>query len=222
MYKYIQISLKAKSSITHSERKSYFDSLWGCYMDKKKGSILKFCNAIGFKPVIADICTNYPYIEGPIVKSPDTYISPNMMLYKALWVDLSNKGILKFVIPLGVEEHPNSVYTYDREEISHKFVQFLSKVYPDIDIEVSYLKSFRYTVKSFVLNLFYQSMNFNDIHYTVECSAHRKLTDKEIDQIYKDMANATDYNWHIEQYYCETCKSYHSDCPYHIEVVYDK
>ena len=42
----------------------------------------------------------------------------------------------------------------------------------------------------FVLNYFYQSMNFEDDIYTVECSGHRMLTDKEIQQIYKDMDGA--------------------------------
>ena len=221
MYKFIEISLKCNHLVSHSERKSYLDSLWGHMPEKKKGSIMKFTTAIGYKPVMWDACSDYPIMHEPTVPTPDTYISPKQMLYKAMWVDLSNKGILKFVVPIGIEEHPNSKYTYNREDICKQFMKFLNKVYPDIIVEMTYLKSFRVTVKTFVLNHFYQNMDFKDDIYTVECSSHRLLTDKEIEKIYKDMYDATEYNWHIEQYFCETCKGYHPHAPYHIEVVYD-
>jgi hypothetical protein len=222
MDKYIQIVMKSDNAVSHSERKSFLKSFYGSTSTRKKGSIQKFCNAIGFKPVIDDYMTDYPVIHSAVVKSPDTYTTPDMLFYKAMWVDLSKNGIVKFVVPMGKEEHPDSQYSYNHEDICKQFVKYLKKVYPNVQIEVSYLKSFRYTVKTFVLNYFYQSMNFEDDIYTVECSGHRMLTDKEIEQIYKDMDGATNYKWHIDQYFCETCKHWHADAPYHIEVVYDR
>lgn len=220
--KYIQILMKSYNNVSHNERKAYLNSLWGSPSNKKKGSIMKFCTSIGFKPVMYDICTDYPIVHEPTIEMPENYTNPEQMLYKALWVDMENKGIVKFVVPIGDEKHFVSKYTYNREDICKQFVKFLKKVYPNIQIEMTYLESFRYTVKTFVLNHFYQCMDFKDSSYTVECSAHRLLTNKEIEKIYQDMDGATDYKWHIEQFYCETCKAYHSHAPYHIEVVYER
>ena len=59
----------------------------------------------------------------PQVDTPDSYKSPMDMLYNAMWVDLSKHGIVKFVVPFGIEEHPISKYSYNREEICKKFVR---------------------------------------------------------------------------------------------------
>lgn len=222
MNKYIQITMKSNDFVSHNERKAYLKSFYGSTSERKKGSIQKFCNAIGFKPVMDDYMSDYPIIHTAVVESPDTYTTPEMLLYKSIWVDLSKNGIVKFVVPMGKEEHPDSHYSYTHEELCKQFVKFMKKIYPTVNIEMTYISSFRYTVKTFVLNYFYQSMNFKDDIYTVECSSHRLLTDKEMEQIYKDMDGATEYKWHIEQFYCETCKSYHTHAPYHIEVVYDR
>ena len=222
MSKYIQIVMKSNSFVSHIERKAYLHSLYGSVYDKKKGSIQKFCNAIGFKPVMDDYVSDYPVVIPAEVKTPDTYTTPEMLFYKAIWVDLSKNGIVKFVVPMGIEVHPNNKYSYNHEDICKQFVKFMKKIYPSVNIEMSYINSFRYTVKTFVLNHFYQSMNFKDDAFTVECSSHRLLTEKEMEQIYKDMDGATEYKWHIEQFYCETCQSYHPHAPYHIEVVYDR
>ena len=55
--KYIQILMKSYNNVSHNERKAYLNSLWGSPSNKKKGSIMKFCTSIGFKPVMYDICT---------------------------------------------------------------------------------------------------------------------------------------------------------------------
>lgn len=178
--------------------------------------------AIGFGPVTMDIYSEYPVAIPAQVQTPQMYNSPKEMLFNAMWVSMGKYGILKFVIPIGTESHPNSNFTYDRVEIANKFANFLRKVYPDLQIEVSYLEKFKYSVKTFVLNFFYQSMNFTEDIYTVECSAHRLLNEKELQKIYRDMDGATTYKWHIEQFFCETCKQHHPDAPYHIEVVYDR
>ena len=222
MYQFIQISLTSDDVVYHEERKNYLRSLWGNHFEHKKGFIAKFSGAIGFTPVMLDYCSNYPYLIEPQVETPDSYKSPMDMLYNAMWVDLSKHGIVKFVVPFGIEEHPISKYSYNREEVCKKFVNFLSKIYPNLHIEVTYLKSFKYSAKTFIQNYFYQSMDFNDNSCTVECSSHRLLTDKEIQKMYKDMEGSTTYKWHINQFYCETCKSYHPDSPYHIEIVYEK
>lgn len=219
---YIQISLKSNNKVSHSERKSYLKSFYGSCYDKKKGSITKFCTSIGFKPVMDDYHSEYPILHPAVVKSPDTYTSPEDMFYKGIWVDLTSNGVFKFVVPVGSEIHPDFKYSYNRENICRQFVKFLNKVYPNLIVEFSIIPSFRYTVKTFVLNHFYQCMDFKDDSFTVECSSHRMLTDKEIRQIYKDMSGTTEYDWHIEQFFCETCKGYHPNAPYHIEVVYDE
>lgn len=222
MNKFIQITLKSENIVTHIQRKDFLHSFYGDVYKHKKGMIYKFNGSIGFKPVVDDICSEYPIVHTAEVESPSTYISPEMMFYKAMWVDLDKHNIVKFVVPFGVEEHPISKYSYNRETICKQFVKFLQKVYPNIVVEMTYLESFRYTVKTFVLNHFYQSMDFKDNCYTVECSAHRMLTEKEIEKIYQDMNGAAEYKWHIEQFYCDTCKGYHPHAPYHIEVVYDR
>lgn len=219
---YIQISLKSNNKVSHIERKKYLKSFYGSVYDKKKGSVTKFCTSIGFKPVMDDYHTDYPIIHPAEIKSPDTYVSPEDMLYRHIWVDLSSNGVLKFVVPMGEQVHPNKKYSYSHKDICEQFVKFLNKVYPNLKVEMKIVDSFRYTVKTFVLNFIYQNLDFKDDCYTVECSSHRLLSEQEIQQIYKDMQGTTEYNWHIEQYYCETCKGYHPHAPYHIEVVYDR
>ena len=54
MDKYIQIVMKSDNAVSHSERKSFLKSFYGSTSARKKGSIQKFCNAIGFKPVMDD------------------------------------------------------------------------------------------------------------------------------------------------------------------------
>lgn len=217
---YIQINLKSKNKVSHEERLSYINSLFGSHYEQKKGMITKFNNAYHFKDVVDDSFSKFPTIIPAKVETPESYISPESLLFKTLWVDLSKNGIVKFLIRVGTEEHPISKYSYDREEISKQFVQFLSKVYPDITIEMTTVNSFRYTVQTFVLNHLYLNLDRESDKYTVECASHRLLTDKEKENIYKKLAGFTNYEWSIEQFFCKTCESYDKKTPYHIEVAY--
>ena len=221
MSKHIQISLTAKNDVAHEQRKAYLHSLYGNMREKKKGAICKFCGSIGFKPVLCDPYTEFPILREPKISSPDSYITPEQMLYNALNVNLANNGIINFTVPIGVETHPVAKYSYDREEICKKFAKFLEKVYPDAVVGVSFVEDFEMSVKDFVLDHFYQNMDFDDDIYTVECSSHRLLTEKEIEEIYQDIGDAIKYGWKIDQFYCETCKNHNPDAPYHIMVAYD-
>jgi hypothetical protein len=174
-----------------------------------------------FKNVVDDWHTANPTIYPAKVKSPDNYIAPQMLFFKHMWVDLSPNGIVKFVVPMGFEKHFIDDYSYEHKDICEKFVRFLEKVYPDTNIEMTYLENFEYSAKDFVLNNFYQSLDFEEDLYTVECSSHRLLTEEEIQEIYEILNACLRYGWKISQYYCEVCKEYHPDAPYHIEIEYE-
>jgi hypothetical protein len=222
MHKYIQISLTSANDVTHAQRKAYLSSLYGSVYKRKKGIVFKFCGSIGFKPVLYDPYSEFPILIDPEVDSPNSYIDPEKMLYDALHVNLAKNGIVNFTVPVGIEDHSVAKYSYNREKICQKFAKFLKKVYPNLIVNVFWLDDFETTVTDFVLDYIYRNLDFDDELYTVECSSHRLLTDEEIKGIYKKMAGVTKYGWKIDQFYCETCKKYHPDAPYHIMVVYDK
>jgi hypothetical protein len=222
MYKYIQISLTSPNAVTHEQRKAYLSSLYGSTYEKKKGLIFKFCGSIGFKPVLYDPYSEFPILLSPQITSPESYVDPEKMLYDALHANLSEHGIVNFTIPLYDESHPDPRYSYSSANIGQKFAKFLEKVYPDLIVSVYWLNEFDMPVKDFILNYIYRNLDFNEELYTVECSSHRLLTDEEIKDIYHAMNGIAKYGWKIDQFYCDTCKKYHEDSPYHIMVVYDK
>lgn len=222
MHKYMQISLTSEKDVTHDQRKAYLSSLYGNTYERKKGVVFKFCGSIGFKPVLYDPYSEFPILIAPKVASPNSYVDPEKMLYDALYANLNERGIVNFFIPICDETHPDPRYSYNSANIGQKFAKFLEKVYPDLIVSVSWMDDFEVPVKDFVLNYIYRNLDFNEELYTVECSSSRLLTDEEIKEIYRDMNGVAKYGWKIDQFYCETCKKYHEDAPYHIMVVYDK
>ena len=216
---FVKISICGDEHVTHAQRKAYLRSMFG--HDKNKGSIFKFASAHGYRPVMFDFFAEGGVINDPKVPSPEDYINPCAMLYRSIRADTDGNNIAQFILPAEHIAHPVAAYSYDGEMIGHKFAKFLKKVYPQLNIEVGSVDSDELDVAEFALDFFYTNLDFENPHYTVEFSSHRLLTDDEIERVYRVMDGATKYKWHIEQFECETCRSYHPDSPYHIMVVYD-
>lgn len=221
MYKFVCISLKSSQLVTHQERKKYIKSFYNDCYNKKFGMIEKFVKAVGFNNILDDYVTDYPTVNLAKVKSSEEYTDPCTLLSNGMHIDLDKYGIIKFVIPMGKEVHPNSEFSYSHKKLCEKFYNFLKKVYPHLNITYTLLENYRPILRTFALDYFYQNMSESDIHYTVEFSSHRMLNEEEKEYIYNVLREWVKYPFHINQYYCETCKSYHKDSPYHIEIEYD-
>lgn len=218
---YYKVTLKSLNPVSHETRKKYLESMYGSHSNGKRGSIDKFCRAIGFKPIMDDWYRGSVIIDAEI-PSPESYQKPAQMLFQGLHVELGENNIVSFVVPLRNVKHPNQQFSYHTAVLCQKLAKFLRKVYGDIIIEQSIVAEIsEMSDDEFVLDFIYQSLDFQDSLYTVECSTSRMLTENELTKIYQKLNGATAYNWHIEQFYCETCASYHPHAPFHTEVIYD-
>ena len=220
-HNYYVIYMKSKKPITNIERKKYIDSLLGSMMNQRRGTITKFNNAIGFKPVIDDLYTQHPVMIPAKVESPKDYESPESLFYHNMYVDFSKNGIVKFIISNKHVSHPNKKFDYATRNMVTPFINYLRKVYPETIIHGEVKEKVRVNLKDFVLGFMIKNLKFDEDLYTVECSTHRLLTDKEVYEIERELNACTSYKCSINQFYCETCKGYNSDRPYHIEIVYN-
>lgn len=217
---YVVIYMESKKPVTNIDRKKYIDSLMGNMLERRRGTITKFNNAIGYKPVIDDIYTQHPILIPAKVESPDGYKAPEDLFYHNMYVDFRQKGIVKFIIPNSHFKHTKQKFSYSAFNMIAPFKNYLQKIYPDIVLHSEYKEKVRINTKDFVLGFMIKNLKFDEDLYTVECSTHRPLTEKEIYEIEKELNACTSYKCRINQFYCETCRGYNPDAPYHIEIEY--
>ena len=218
---YYVISMTHRDKVSHRERKALLKSLFGSPYEHKKGAIYKFNNAIGFANVVEDIFTDYPVVRNVKEVVPENYEAPYYLFLNGLYIDMSAHGIIKFIIEDKLIEHPKAKYTYHTSAVVEKFVNYLKKVYPLYGVFVKQQERVRISKVADVLNHFYLDIDFDSSIYEVECSSDRLLTNEEIAKIEKVLKECVTYPFHIAQFYCETCASYHKDSPYHIQIDYD-
>ena len=219
-HNYIVITMESKKPITNIERKRYLDSLMGSMMQQRRGTITKFNNAMGYKPVIDDMYTQHPILVPAKVESPKDYESPEDVFYHNMFVDFSKKGIVKFIIPNKSFGHPNKRFAYSTRNLIYPFKNYLQKIYPETVIRSEAKERVRINTKDLVLGFMLKNLDLNDDLYTVECSLGRFLTDKEVFEIERELNACTSYKCGINQYECDTCRGYNSEKPIHVEIVY--
>ena len=197
-------------TISPMERKRYITSIIGEF--EKLGTVHKFNNAIGFKPVSFDVVARtFPSDE----LCPEGYKSPSTAIFEALRVVLEDNTIVCFDVKDEEVIHPQKKYSYNTKDILFKFFNFAKKVYPEIVVEE--INPIEESLVDKIFRHFYLCFAEGDF-ITTECSSHRLLNDDEKEYILNNMRQITDVKIDIAQYYCETCAGYHPDCPYHIEI----
>ena len=219
-HNYIVITMESKKPITNIERKKYLDSLMGSMALQTRGTITKFNNAMGYKPVIDDMYTQHPILVPAKVESPKGYESPEDLFYHNMFVDFSKKGIVKFIIPNKLISHPNKKFAYAARNLTLPFKNFLQKIYPETIIRSESKERVRINTKDWVLGFMLKNLDLNEDLYTVECSLGRYLTEKEVFEIERELNACTSYKCKINQFECETCKGYNPEKPIHVEIQY--
>ena len=219
---YVVIYMESEKPLTNKERKKYVDSLSGDYYVRKRGTITKFNNAMGFKPVIDDMYTEYPEVKRAEVESPEGYVSPEDLLFNSLQVDFRKKGIVKFEIPIETYVHTKSRFTYKTRTLIEKFIPYLYKVYPEVKIRTEFKERLRHELKTWVLSYVLKNIDVNSTVISVECSLPRRLSRKERTDLNKSINEVTNYPCHIYEYYCPTCCEHNNDTPFHMEIVYEE
>lgn len=219
-HNYIVITMESKKPISNIERKGYIDSLMGSMMQQRRGTITKFNNAMGYKPVIDDMYTQHPVLVPAKVESPKGYESPEDLFYHNMFVDFSKKGIVKFIIPNKYVSHPNKKFAYSTRNLTLPFKNYLQKIYPDTVIRSESKERVRLNTKDWVLGFMLKNLDLNDPLFTVECSLGRFLTEKEILEIESELNACTSYKCGINQFECDTCRGYNPEKPIHVEIVY--
>lgn len=219
--KYICVSVVAKKSISHKERKEYISKLYGDRFTHRIGLFHDFNARLGYDVIVDDHITQYPEYIPAKYNCPDYFDAPLYLLMANIWVDLSNKGIVKFVV-LGGEEKCDEMpkFSYDRFEMCLNFAEYLSNTLTDCIVNVSYLDTFNPILRTRILNYFYLDIDPDSTVIDVNASAPRLLTDDEKAKIESKLAEMVPYKFKIEQYFCRTCKRHHPECPYHIEITY--
>lgn len=220
MYKYIEILLKAAWPVNHMKRKEYLRSFYGSCQAHRFGMVDKFVKAVGYNDIFEDMVSQYPVILPAKVQSPDDYTTPEQLLKQGLHIDLNPFNVVKFVVPLGKEEHPDKRFSYSHKTLCKKFAEFLAKVYPELTVEMKLLKDYDVSLQDFALDYFYQCMDVDGTPYTAEFSSHRLLESQEIYTVEKTLKELYKFPFKITQNYCETCAERHADHPYHVEVEY--
>ena len=185
----------------NASRKDYMTNILGIH--GKTGTIKKFNNAIGFKPIV-DEWVDYDY---------DT---PHRFLMKAAHINLSPNGIIEFHVDATEMKHENPIYSYNTKEMVERFIRFLHKVYPDIICVQTCeppVDTYANRIRDFMCMCAYE----DDV--TIEISGERLLADEEIDYVLEGVKQVTNTPFKIEQFWCETCAGYHADHPIHISLV---
>lgn len=220
---YISVSVTSRKKVTHEERKACLDKLYGNASKGVYGVIRNFNRAYGYADWEDDMVKEYPSLVPAKFKCPDDFETPETKLWDHIWVDLSSTGVFRFVVKNGIEQSKKRPsLKYDIEDMCRKLAAFLQDNYKGYMVQVKTLHSFNPILRTKILNFFYINMDPNSTYVTVELSAPRLLTDEEKAKIEKELKKMVPYRFHINQFYCETCKGYHPNCPYHTEIEYDE
>lgn len=215
------ITISDKNISNQGMRKRLVNQLVGDSWIGKQGFLDKFNNALGFKPLIIDYSENK--IKYPEISSPDKYQAPKDFFLDHMYPDFSEKGLVKFIIPKQRMIHPDKKYSYGAYQMADKFESFLKKIFSNFEITVSDVESFEPSMVEELERHFFIDLACEDgPDYTIECATEELLTLEELTGIYSHFKGLTSFSWHINQYFCETCKRYHPEEPYHTEIVYDK
>ena len=195
----------SKKGISLTEKAKYIKSICAT-----KGTVIKFNNAIGFKPVSC-------YSEHPAMLTPDSYTPPMYLIFKDMIMRNSNDEILEFFIPFGYQEF--NEWSYCQGKMAEKFSIFLKKVYPELTISLTVGYEPEATAFEQIQSLFFiNSALAGKYNVFSEISCERLLTDKEINEICDLIFKGTGHKVNLDQFFCEICKSYNENAPYHILI----
>lgn len=222
-----RICLFSSTPISIEEKKKYIDSFYPKYATyqgdkhKNQGFLYKFNSAIGFKDLVGFSDNKGSYCR-PKVESPDEYLAPKHLLEDNMHVDFENQqSILSFYVPKQSMTHPNKTHSYDTCLMAEKFVSFLQKVFPTLEIEMSEVNAIPSpSLFEFSRDYFFKSLE-KEIAVTLEFSSEQTLTQEELTSLLTELQPLSNDKIGIAQYKCDTCFEHSSGTkPFHIEVVY--
>lgn len=206
MTTYLVVKVKEKDPVTPLQRKKYITSLYGEKYNTSKevlGFFQKFSYALGYKKHQENF----------------DYVTPYDIVIDMFYPHLDGETVFDFYIPKGETTAFDNSYSFENGEIGRKWANFLSKVFPELEvsIEVTHELPERSTWLS---SYFFKCIE--DFPVTIETSIATELNEKEIAglkkviEIYKDEP----LKFKILQYKCDTCKEHNPDYPIHLSLEY--
>lgn len=211
--KYVIVRLLSRSEISPLEKKEYMDSLYDNYnyqyVEGKRflGFLTKFSNALGFKPY------NTAKFNGEYFKTPNETLSQSIYGYPF------GNVICDFFIEKGTTVAADKSYSYDNEEIAHKWVAFLRKVFPELTVELAEA-DVKPSREVWLTSYVFKSMDSYPI--TVECSLDAMPTKEEIQAVESVIRLFEHFplKFKVLAFFCKTCEENNPEYPIHFEVEY--
>ena len=224
---FIKVSVYSNELLSLKERKKYIEKMYSkpvTYSEAKRkhGLVLKFNNAIGFKPVTT-IVDNRSVVNRPIEEVPEEYETPEDLLFENMRVPIESFNILEFYIPVKKVKHPKQKFSYKTENIADKWIAFLQKVWPELHVKKEYFEELpKLSLRDFAFQYFHKCLD-EEFSYTIEFSSVARLTKEDIDYMLPKLQTLTKKTIAIHQYECEVCKyNTFGEKDVHIEIVYDE
>lgn len=222
---YIKVSVYSNDLMSLKERKKYIEKLYPSPVtyseaQRKHGLILKFNNAIGFKPVTT-IVDNRSVVHRPAEEIPEGYETPEDLIFEHMRTPLESFNILEFYIPVKKVKHPKQQFAYKTEVAANKWIAFLQKVWPELEVSKAYVEEVpKLSLREFAFQYFFKCLDFS-INYTIEFSSVALLTKEDIDYILPKLQTIAGTKIAVHQYPCEVCKyNTFGEKDIHIELVY--
>lgn len=206
MNTYLVVQVKERETVTPLQRKKYITSLYGERHTTSKetlGFFEKFSYALGYKKHQNNL----------------DYVTPMDVVADMFYTYPDGGTIFEFYIPKGITTAFDVSYSFENGEIGRKWANFLSKVFPELEVDIKVTHELP-NREVWLTSYFFKCIE--NFPVSIETSVDTQLTQSEIANIKKVVKLYKDepLTFKLVSHYCETCAKRNPDKPFHVELDY--